>query len=665
MTYFHSSILVNWIFEESTRKNCFMRVAYLVMLVMGLQITLAESACAAEEANGQTNYQILAPDQAKITSKVKIDWLGKQDPGNYITIVSPNASDREYEQFEYTNKGSTLTLFMPIEVGFYEIRLNSERLGRVLARKRIEAVPAHVDMTFPEQVAAGSEIEVEFHGTLDGDDWITIAQADAQPGAYQDYQYCKEGSPTTIHAPEEPGMYEIRYMSGFYKLPLLSKPITVKAASATIRAQPSGKVGHRISVQWEGPAGKNDYLAISSVGASNESYFSYQYLAQAGEPVELMLPIEPGDYEIRYQTGNSHLILARQPIQVISTPTELKLSGPVKAGENFNVNWQGPDGEGDYIAILRNDEKDLNDWSYTKWGNPVELKAPDKPGRYRLCYQNRNHRILVETVLDVTPSTKPGSLSIVAHSTDTSPLKDKAVEVILDASGSMLKREGTKTRMAVARSALEQMVQKELGDKTKFALRVFGHHKAGSCQSDLEIPLSVLDKMEVSQTINRIQAQNLAKTPIADSLDQVVLDLVGHKGPAIVILLTDGEETCSGDPKASIQRLINRGKEVRINVVGFSIGDNGLKRLFKDWAQAGNGVFLDASTPEELTQRMAQSLHPPFRVVNGEGKVIKQGTMDKEPIPLKAGSYQLEWGDKWNQHRSFEIKSGLETNVKI
>jgi hypothetical protein len=62
---------------------------------------------------------------------------------------------------------------------------------------------------------------------------------------------------------------------------------------------------------------------------------------------------------------------------------------------------------------------------------------------------------------------------------------------------------------------------------------------------------------------------------------------------------------------------------------------------------------------------MAQSLRTPFRVVDGAGKVIAQGIMDKEPVALKAVSYRLEWGNGWGQHREFEIQSGQMTREKI
>ncbi len=642
-----------------------MRILGFIMMMTGLLSLLPVQAQAAGELEQQTNYQITAPDQATTGSKVQIGWSGKQAAGNYITIVPPDAAEGEYRQYAYTAEGATLGLSMPVETGVYELRLNSESLGKVLARRSIEVVAAQVELTFPQQVIAGSEVEVGFSGSVDGEDWITIVPAGAAPGTYKSYQYCKEGSPLSLQVPEAAGSYEVRYVSGFQNHTLLAKPITVVASFASLHAEPSGYVGHRLAVQWEGPAGRGDYLSIAQVGASNGSYVSYQFLAQSGNSLELELPVEPGAYEIRYQTGGEHQILARQPIEVVTVATALKVAGPVIAGENFYVDWQGPDGEGDSISIQREDDNASFDWSYTKWRNPIELNAPGKPGHYRLCYMNSKNQILAETSLEVIPGNKPGSLSITGETTAPLSLEGVAVEVVLDASGSMLKRQRGKTRMAVARAALEQMVQKELAEQSEFALRVFGHRQAGSCQSDLEIPLSALDKQVVSQKIDGIHAQNLAKTPIADSLDQVTQDLAGHKGPAIVVLLTDGEETCGGDPKASIQRLIDAGTEVRINVVGFSIGDSGLKRLFQEWAQAGNGVFLDASTPEQLTQRLAQSLHTPFRVVDGAGKVIAQGTMDKEPVTLKAGSYRLEWGSGWGQHREFEIESGQVTTVKI
>jgi len=175
---------------------------------------------------------------------------------------------------------------------------------------------------------------------------------------------------------------------------------------------------------------------------------------------------------------------------------------------------------------------------------------------------------------------------------------------------------------------------------TPFALRVFGHREADSCRTDLEIPLAPLSADAVSAKINMIQAKNLAKTPIAASLNQVRHDLAGVTGPVTVILLTDGEETCEGDPRAAIEALGRAGFDVRVNIVGFAINELELKEQFESWARIGNGRYIEAYDKEELGEAMTRSLDVPFEVLSGD-EVVKTGVVNGDPVSLLPGRYRV------------------------
>ncbi len=66
------------------------------------------------------------------------------------------------------------------------------------------------------------------------------------------------------------------------------------------------------------------------------------------------------------------------------------VSGPaeVPAGSTFEVAWEGPGGERDYVTIveLGTPERRHGNYSYTARGNPLPLLAPDGLGRYELRY---------------------------------------------------------------------------------------------------------------------------------------------------------------------------------------------------------------------------------------------------------------------------------------
>src|SRR4030095_15969072 len=101
-------------------------------------------------------------------------------------------------------------------------------------------------------------------------------------------------------------------------------------------------------------------------------------------------------------------------------------------------------------------------------------------------------------------------------------------------------------------------------------------------------------KASVVARIQKLEAKNLAKTPIADSVAKVADDLGGGAAPPLAFLATHGGETCGGDPKRAIGALRASGADVRVSIVGFAIDDVALREAFQDWARAGGGDYFDA-----------------------------------------------------------------------
>jgi hypothetical protein len=249
---------------------------------------------------------------------------------------------------------------------------------------------------------------------------------------------------------------------------------------------------------------------------------------------------------------------------------------------------------------------------------------------------------------------RPQSYELVAHTSFDQPpgpgfvrveptgLEGYAVELILDASGSMLKRIDGKTRIDIAQAVLSDLVTDTIPAETPLALRAFGHRKAKSCQTDLEIALAPLDPAAVSKTIDGIVPKSLARTPIGDSLLAVEADLAAHDGPKLIVLLTDGEETCGGDPGEAIRTLEENGLDVRMNIVGFAIDDLTLTADFESWAKEGGGVYLSAKDEQELGSAMLAALSPKFQVIDAAGETVAEGTAGGDRIELAAGSYTVK-----------------------
>ena len=445
-----------------------------------------------------------------------------------------------------------------------------------------------------------------------------------------------------MRAPDKAGDYLLRYhLANTYRV-IGSVPLKVGGVAATLKFPATTPAGGMLAVTWTGPAKKGDFISIDAVGANDRTYGSYAY-PERGNPLEVRVPDDPGDYVVRYHLASSYGVIGSAPLKVEAVTASVTAPAKVAARSVFNVSWKGPDNPGDFITLVAPTAKEKEFGAsngYTQRGNPARLEAPRAAGNYELRYiTGQSNRTLAKTALVVTPSGEPAKIRVTTQSQDAAGAFG-AAEFVLDASGSMLQKIGGVRRIELAKSALTDLAKNALPDGTGFALRVFGHKEAGSCRTDLELPLAPIDRTAAVAKIQGLGAMNLAKTPIGASLLKVRDDLKGAKGPLLVVLVTDGEETCGGDPKAAIQSLRASGMDVRVNIVGFAVDEVVLKETFREWARVGNGGYFDAQNGEQLKSALRATLRPTYQVLAG-GKVVATGTVNGEPTELPAGAYQI------------------------
>lgn len=236
----------------------------------------------------------------------------------------------------------------------------------------------------------------------------------------------------------------------------------------------------------------------------------------------------------------------------------------------------------------------------------------------------------------------PGTIEVAVPEAEDAPAsKERAVLVILDASGSMLKKLGKKRRIEIAKDTLNELTQKMLPEGTPLAMRVFGDTKPDSCETNLRLPLAPLDRAAAKAVVDKIVSINKAKTAIAASLAAAASDLAEAKGQKLIVLITDGEETCDGDPAAEIAALREAGIDARVSIVGFAVDDAALKDTFAAWASAGGGGYFDATKPDELAPAVRRALLPPFEVVAADGTVVASGVAGGDPVAAPPGTYTV------------------------
>ncbi len=611
---------------------------------------------------------VTAPKQVVVGAQIKIGWTGPEGALDFISIDQAGAADRSYGPYIYTKKGQPAEMKAPELPGQYAIRYHDGASGyKVLGSSLLEVTDAQASFESLAPVDAGAQVSIAWTGPGYTLDFISIDEPGAGDRSYGSWAYTKS-SPVSIRAPAEAGKYLVRYHLGSTYRVIGEGVLTVGEVTATLEAASQTAAGGEIAVNWQGPDGQEDYISIDAEGAGDREHGNYRY-TKNGNPAVIRVTEEPGRYELRYHMGQSRRVIGRTSLVVLANTATVTGPANVAGGSEFEVTWSGPDNSGDYVTIVAMGagHREYLSYQYTRHGSPVRLKAPLEVGRHELRYMTgQTRQILATGAIVVTPGVIAGTLRVTAAGVPEPVSKgSSAVEVILDASGSMLQRLDGKRRIEIAKTALDDLVRNTLPAGTSFALRVFGHREANSCRTDLEIGLAPINPNAAATKIRGIEAKNLAKTPIAASLLKVREDLAGHKGPATIVLVTDGEETCDGDPKAAIEALKSAGFEVRVNIVGFAIDELQLKERFEEWARAGNGRYVEANDGEQLQKAMSTSLRVPYEVLQGD-KVVTTGVVNGDPVKLVSGTYRVRLlSSQQTDLGEVVIEPGEEQQLKV
>lgn len=185
------------------------------------------------------------------------------------------------------------------------------------------------------------------------------------------------------------------------------------------------------------------------------------------------------------------------------------------------------------------------------------------------------------------------------------------VEIVLDASGSMAKQINGQTMMMIAKNSIAEVL-KQLPESAKVGLRAFGHlgnntnsGKKESCAAnELIYPIETLNAEGIAKALSSVEPRGW--TSIADSIKNGVEDLSKLKSEDsvnILYIITDGIETCGGDPVQAAQALKNEGTDIVLGIIGFNVNasqDAALKKI----AQAGQGYYANANDAATLTAEL-------------------------------------------------------------
>ena len=213
---------------------------------------------------------------------------------------------------------------------------------------------SEVTLTAPTEVPAGAGVIVNVSGEIADRDFITIVPVGEAEGKYAKYKYVRSANSIELRAPEDAGDYEVRYLEA--NPPYATKarqPLVVTPVEATVQAPTQVDAGAKFQVTWAGPDNPQDFIALSDPqGDSNaRRWITYAY-TKKGSPVTLTAPDKPGSYDVHYRTGEKYYTLAKTTMTVAGTTAKVEAPANVKAGQDFEVKWSGPDHGQDFILTV-------------------------------------------------------------------------------------------------------------------------------------------------------------------------------------------------------------------------------------------------------------------------------------------------------------------------
>src|SRR5690606_17137353 len=112
---------------------------------------------------------------------------------------------------------------------------------------------------------------------------------------------------------------------------------------------------------------------------------------------------------------------------------------------------------------------------------------------------------------------------------------------------------------------------------------------------------------DLSAVPDRVDKLNpLGMTPITKAFEQGAAAAKSGGAPGTIVLVTDGLETCGGDPCAAVRAAKSAGQDFVLHIIGFDVAKENVSSL-ECAAQAGDGLYIPAEDAAALSAALEQT----------------------------------------------------------
>lgn len=210
------------------------------------------------------------------------------------------------------------------------------------------------------------------------------------------------------------------------------------------------------------------------------------------------------------------------------------------------------------------------------------------------------------------------SLARAAEESERSPCTQDAM-LVFDASGSMAGNlnQGIATtipRINEVRSALAKVLP-SITRFRKVGLITYGPGPYQQCNVQLALKPVPDAAGLIMQEVNALNPAG--KTPLTAAVEQAAEVLEYRTKPGLIVVLTDGEETCGGAPCDLGKSLHADAAQLTIHIIGFRMKDfswTGEQSILdaKCLAERNGGLYLTADAEQDLIEALEKTLGCPM-----------------------------------------------------
>lgn len=201
---------------------------------------------------------------------------------------------------------------------------------------------------------------------------------------------------------------------------------------------------------------------------------------------------------------------------------------------------------------------------------------------------------------------------------DKKPPCTEDAMIVFDASGSMSGNQtlgipNTRARIDEIRSALAHV----LPSATRFrrvGLVTYGPGPYNQCNVKVDLTPTSNAASQIMDVVDALVPAG--KTALTEAVEEAAKVLNYTKKPGVLVLVTDGEETCGRNPCELATRLQANADQLTVHVIGFRYSNyswTGSSVLdIRCLADINNGLYIKADSEAELIEALEKTLDCPM-----------------------------------------------------